>query len=403
MKDKRKDSRGRDLFTGECQRKDGKYQYDYKDRDGKIKCVYSWRLIISDPIPKGKRFDKSLREKEDEIKRLLGSYNFEEFNSDMTVLDLVKNYVSKKANITLGTKRCYNYVVKDVENDAFGNRKISEVRVNDAKNWLTKLQLENGKSYNKINIIKSVLKTAFQTAVDDDLIVKNPFNVKLSDIISNDAEKREALTEEEKTAYLEFIKNDKVYAKYYDAIYILFHTGLRISEFCGLTIDDIDLENKQIVVNKQLLLRNNEKMITNTKSKSGNRVLPITDEVCECFENIIKKRKNFKVETIVKDVKGNEYSKFINVTTKNNVMLSNNWNIIFNNLHRKYVKVTKKDFPKVTPHICRHTFCTYCVTSGLKPKTVQYLMGHSNVSITFDIYTHNDMDDIKNEIDKLNK
>ncbi len=44
--------------------------------------------------------------------------------------------------------------------------------------------------------------------------------------------------------FLKFVHDDNVYCKYYEVFYILFHTGLRISEFCGLTIKDIDLKNR---------------------------------------------------------------------------------------------------------------------------------------------------------------
>lgn len=46
--------------------------------------------------------------------------------------------------------------------------------------------------------------------------------------------------------FLKFVHDDNVYCKYYEVFYILFHTGLRISEFCGLTIKDIDLKNRII-------------------------------------------------------------------------------------------------------------------------------------------------------------
>lgn len=52
--------------------------------------------------------------------------------------------------------------------------------------------------------------------------------------------------------FLEFLKNDRHYKKYYEAVFILFHTGLRISEFCGLTVGDIDMEHHTINVDKQL-------------------------------------------------------------------------------------------------------------------------------------------------------
>ena len=63
MNEKRRDKKGRVLRNGECQRKDGLYQYDYVDVDGKAKCLYSWKLEPNDPLPQGKRKCKSLREK----------------------------------------------------------------------------------------------------------------------------------------------------------------------------------------------------------------------------------------------------------------------------------------------------------------------------------------------------
>lgn len=47
-------------------------------------------------------------------------------------------------------------------------------------------------------------------------------------------------------AVLKFVHDDIVYCKYYKVVYILFHTGMRISEFCGLPLKDVDLENRII-------------------------------------------------------------------------------------------------------------------------------------------------------------
>ncbi len=69
MIEKRRDKKGRVLRNGECQRKDGLYQYDYVDLNGKAKCIYSWKLEPSDPLPQGKRKCKSLREKSVKFKR----------------------------------------------------------------------------------------------------------------------------------------------------------------------------------------------------------------------------------------------------------------------------------------------------------------------------------------------
>ena len=44
--------------------------------------------------------------------------------------------------------------------------------------------------------------------------------------------------------------------------------------------------------------------------------------------------------------------------------------------------------PKTTPHVCRHTYCSNMAKSGMNPKTLQYLMGHSDIGVTLNTYTH---------------
>lgn len=89
-------------------------------------------------------------------------------------------------------------------------------------------------------------------AVDDDLLRKNPFQFELVSVIVNDSVTRDAITHDEKRKFLEFVKDDKHFCKYYDGIYILFYTEKRISEFVGLTIKDIDLKEKTINIDHQL-------------------------------------------------------------------------------------------------------------------------------------------------------
>ena len=69
MSEKRRDSKGRILRTGESQRKDGRYAYKYMDAYGKPQFVYAWKLVSTDRTPAGKRDDISLREKVKEIQR----------------------------------------------------------------------------------------------------------------------------------------------------------------------------------------------------------------------------------------------------------------------------------------------------------------------------------------------
>lgn len=57
--------------------------------------------------------------------------------------------------------------------------------------------------------------------------------------------------------------------------------------------------------------------------------------------------------------------------------------------------------PKVTPHVCRHTFCSNMAKSGMNPKTLQYLMGHSDIGVTLNTYTHVGYDDARKELSEV--
>ena len=75
-------------------------------------------------------------------------------------------------------------------------------------------------------------------ALEDDLILRNPFEFQVSLVLVNDSVTREAITLDQMRKFLNFVKEDKHFSRYYEAFYILFHTGMRISEFCGLTVKD---------------------------------------------------------------------------------------------------------------------------------------------------------------------
>ena len=119
-------------------------------------------------------------------------------------------------------------------------------------------------------------------AVDDDILVKNPFGFQLAGVLVNDAVTREAISKDQMRKFLKFVHDDVVYCKYYEVVYILFHTGMRISEFCGLTLKDIDLENRTINIDHQLQRTSDMRyIIETTKTDAGTRVLPITEDVAQ--------------------------------------------------------------------------------------------------------------------------
>ena len=393
MSEKRRDNRNRILREGEYQRTDGRYRYRYIDEDGKEKNVYSWRLDKNDPTPKGKKRETSLREKEKQIQADLFDHIVTN-GGNYTVIELVEKYVSLKTGVSHNTRAGYKTVINVLKKEAFGKQRIDKVRLSDAKAWLIKLQQVDGRGYSSIHSIRGVLRPVFQMAVDDDLIRKNPFGFELASVIVNDSVTREAITRKQERELLKFIKEDKHFCRYYDAIYILFNTGLRISEFCGLTFSDLEFDQKRIKVDHQLQRTSQMKYVVGApKTESGIRYVPMSEEVVACFRRILANRVAPKTEPMV-----DGYAGFLFLDKNNKPMVALHWEKYLEHIIEKYNKIYRIQMPKVTPHVCRHTFCSNMAKSGMNPKTLQYIMGHSDISVTLNVYTHVQFDDAQAEL-----
>ena len=391
----RRDKKRRILRPGESVRINGKYQYKYQ-LDGKPHFLYSWKLEPTDNLPAGKKPCLSLREMEAQLdKELMSLANFTD--GKMTVSELVARYVKTKTGVRESTKAGYVTVQRLLAREKFGSQQIKNVKISDAKLFLIKLQQEDGKSYSAVHSIRGVLRPAFQMAVDDDIIMKNPFGFELASVVVNDSVRREAVSRDQMRKFLKFIHDDNIYCKYYEVVYILFHTGLRISEFCGLTVRDIDLKNMKIKVDHQLLRTSQMKyMVTETKTEAGKRLLPITEDVAKMFQVLVEDREAPKIEPII-----DGHSGFLFYDKEGMPLVAMHWQHRFDHMVNRYNEIYRIQIPNITPHVCRHTYCSNMAKAGMNPKTLQYLMGHSDISVTMNVYTHVNFDDAEEELRRM--
>ena len=382
MKEKRRDSKGRILHTGESQRTDGKYLYKYVDAFGNTKYVYAWRLTPTDPTPKGKREKPSLRELEQQIRRDIED-GIDSTGKKMTLCQLYAKQNTQRANVKKSTQKQREQLMRLLKEDKLGARSIDTIKPSDAKEWALRMK-EKGYGFKTINNHKRSLKAAFYTAIQDDCIRKNPFDFQLNTVLEDDTEPKEPLSPTQEAAFLSFVQHDKVYQKYYDEIIILLGTGLRISELCGLTEADIDLDKQLINVDHQLLkIADVGYYVETPKTKSGNRVIPMSEKVLEAFQRVLNKRK-YAQPVILEG-----YTKFLFLNRNGLPKVAVNYESMFRGLVRKYNKMQKVALPKVmTPHTLRHTFCTTLANAGMNPKALQYIMGHSNINMTLNYYAH---------------
>ena len=380
---RRKDQNGHVLNTGEDQRKDGMYQYRYKDVWGQIKYIYASDL-------------NDLREKEKKaLKEVEKGVDYHAGNA--SILELVERYIGIKKNVRYNTKVGYNFVLNILKKEPFAQKRIRDIKVSDAQRWMIKLS-EDGRGYSSLTSIRGVLRPAFQMAYNEDIISKNPFDFKLTDVVINNSQKRIALNEAEKKTWMDFIRNDPSYSKYYDEFVVLLHTGLRVSEFCGLTFSDLDFENRTINVDHQLIRdRRGNYYVELTKTECGRRTIVMDDEVYRSLKNIISHRPKVKTEMIV-----DGYMGFILLDKNGNPKIALHIENECRWAMHKYRKLhPDAPLPQITPHVFRHTFCTDLNFMGLDPKSLQYFMGHSEARTTMNIYTHASFERAKREFTKI--
>lgn len=124
----------------------------------------------------------------------------------------------------------------------------------------------------------------------------------------------------------------------------------------------------------------------------------MTAEVAECFKRIIANRKTPKVEPMV-----DGYIGFLFLDKDEHPMVAMHWEKYFQHIVQKYNSIYKVQMQKVTPHVCRHTFCSRMAAARMNPKTLQYIMGHSDIGVTLDTYTHLGFDDALDEMTRISK
>ena len=100
-------------------------------------------------------------------------------------------------------------------------------------------------------------------------------------------------------------------------------------------------------------------------------------------EDIIEDRVPPKVEKVI-----DGYSGFLFYDENDMPLVAMHWQHRFNHMVGRYNDIYRVQMPNITPHVCRHTYCSNMAKSGMNPKTLQYLMGHSDISVTMNVYTH---------------
>ena len=372
----RKDSNGRVLRTGEQQRKNGSYVFQYTNNRLERKTVSAPDL-------------QTLRKKEEQIKRDL-SDNINPDVDKITLNEVCERALKmKKGNVRWQTYDHYQGIYRSHIKNDFGQRKISKIKSSDIQEFYESLK-ENGKGKDLIHKVNLIINWGFELAVNDDYLRKNPARNVLKNIRFKKTEPKRTLTREEQKEFMRTLKNHSIWSDYYGVFVVLFGTGCRMCEVAGLTWNDIDFENNVININHSVIYRQDENrktvyMISEPKTKKGYRTIPMLHSVREVLEEEKEKQKNHENTFSV-----DGYTNFVFLRPNKMGFYSNSFRNVIRRVVDDYnesIGDDKKKLPYFSVHQTRHTFASRMYEANVQDKVIQEILGHSNISVTLDIYT----------------
>ena len=410
---KRKDSKGRVLRTNEYERPDGRYAYRYVDTEGKTKFVYSWKLVETDSLPKGKPKCDSLRE----IEKIVGKDVFDGIvaRSKVTLNDRWNDYINNKPELKQSTRTNYKYLYKKYVQDDIGQKPIKTITYTIMKKFFNKLLHEIGFKPNSVESANTILHPVFAIAVKDGLLRINPTEGIMADLKrSNDWEKkpRHALTKEQQRIFITYVKEH--YNRWYPLIVCMLGTGCRIGEMLGLRWKDIMWDSNIISINHNLIYRvqENGKMeyhITTTKTRNSNREIPMFESV----RNALKQERKVQSKEGFCTTEIDGYSGFIWKNKNGDVLNPSCVNRVLTRICKSYNETEKEQaekehrkpdlLPRFSSHHLRHTFCVRLCEEETDLKLIQEIMGHADISTTMDVYNESNIERKKERFANLEK
>ena len=350
-----------------------------KRKDGR----YATSIIIGyqdDGKPKRKvLYGKTIRELDNKVSDFKSLQNKGIIINDnsMTMAQWAQKWLKLyKQNKAYNTYIMYKNAVNTHIIPSIGDMRLSSLKKNHLQELLNNI-VADGKLC-VAEIVRLTLKQIIQTAIEEQYIYVDISN-KLS-LPQRQAKEKRVLTDDE----VRIISNADLSSKQRAFIDLLYYTGMRRGEALALRVSDFDFVNKKVCVNKTIIFKGNEPFVEYTpKTKAGIREIPMPDI-------LIKRLKQYLNES-------SNISYIFTQDTNTNLMTVSS----FRKFWRGIIKAT--GLPNdITPHILRHTYATKLYYAGVDLKTAQYLLGHSNIKITLDIYTHLDKLKVNDISDKIN-
>lgn len=285
--------------------------------------------------------------------------------TNITISDLAIEYIENLYKNNIIKDRAYKRRIdtyKIINNTNIADIPIQNLSDLELTDTLSKLAQKYSNS--TIDKVYGLLNNCYEEAINKKILYTSPFPKQIIKPKSTKKDKEiRAFTVNEQKTFLNNIKDDK----YEDLFKILIFTGMRIGEVLALKEEDINFYEKTIKISRTLTRDKNDKVILgdSTKTKAGERIIPITDYIYTILSKIIK----------------NDNTNFLFLQQNGNFINPINVNLHFKNVCKKL------NITDVNLHMLRHTYATRCIEAGMSPVVLQKLLGHKDISTTLNTYT----------------
>ena len=364
-----KDLKGKEIGEGIYQQPNGTYCARFVDKFGKRRSKRSKKL--------------------QEVRQWIADATYIDEHSN---LDQASNmYVDAWYDFWISVKRqtvrpntVRNYEERYAHNikNEIGNKLLTDVKPFHCQKILSNMAEEGYKSAT-IYQTRIALYNMFEFARENDVLISNPCKKSVKCDMGKPSEKKEALTIDVQRQFLGAV----VGYSYENQYRFVLQTGLRTGELTGLRWQDIDFTKRTMKIERTMEYRYmvGEWRVGPPKSRSGYRTIPLTEEAIRILKNQQKKNESLDVPEEWEDV----------------VFLCRKGTPVKNSTYDTglFKYCDRIGIPHFSMHVLRHTFATRCIEAGMKPKTLQQILGHSNIGITMNLYVHITEEEKQKEID----
>ena len=368
-----KDLKGKELGEGLSQRKDGYYTARISDGFGNRKQKYFKKLKDAKAWLVDAKFQVEH-----------GTINV---SGDISVDNWYKYWITeiKSPNVRPNTIRNYDDRFKINISPMIGRMSIKDVRPIHCQNVLNKMA-KDGYGNACIDHTRVTMFGFFQYAVDNDMIIKNPVTRSVKCTSGKPPKKVRALTLEEQEKFIAVARGTSMF----NAYAFILQTGLRTGELVGLRWQDVDLEQRVIHVRQTMEYRYQvgEWRTGDPKTKHGFRDIPLTQEAVDILLEQRRKRSRLRVIPI-------EFADIVFLCRKGTPTRNSTYD------SKLFILCDKAGIRRFSMHVLRHTFATRCIEAGMKPKTLQKILGHANITVTMNTYVHVTEDEKAKELSRV--